>query len=472
MTDVKINETSADICGDLTGSEPICETTATTPNTQYFSTSSFYSSIRYTISDVVPGVGSVASPGSFINSNTIDWTAGFHGTFNIESYATGCDGIENVSPGVHTVRIYPNLDPPSDISYDPNTLPDCPAILGETTQFMSSSEVTWSWNNNSAGTINSVTGLVTWAEGWSGTVVITATSFGCGGESLSRTVIIPDSPRLSRISDITTTNQSVCVGSDIRTISYEIIGSATGANVSGIDDLNLAITPRSENQIDTFVIAGLMNDAGDVYTLTIDQVPYTVTIGEDATAAGGVGVVDLLEEVVQVFVYKINQASLGITAVNDGPAGQFTLTSNKFDFTVDTSLNDVLLDDGVITFNRTIIANGGTFIDISGKITSTLQVSTTTTYQYTITTVGGTCTPTTAQGFITVSPNSTMALQAGMDTGQTICNNSIGAFDPIVYNLTNASTVNVSWTPARPTGINHTHLFRNQISTIDLGGRW
>ena len=48
-----------------TGSEPICETTATTPNTQYFSTSSFYASIRYAISNVLPGVGSVASPGSF-----------------------------------------------------------------------------------------------------------------------------------------------------------------------------------------------------------------------------------------------------------------------------------------------------------------------------------------------------------------------------------------------------------------------
>ena len=58
---------------------------------------------------------------------------------------------------------------------------------------------------------------------------------------------------------------------------------------------------------------------------------------------------------VQVFVYKINQASLGITAVNDGPAGQFTLTSNNFDFSVGTSFNDVAGNDGVITFNRTIV---------------------------------------------------------------------------------------------------------------------
>ena len=193
-------------------------------------------------------------------------------------------------------------------------------------------------------------------------------------------------------------------------------------------------------------------------------------MGENAVPAGGAGVVDLLEEVVQVFVYKINQANLGITAVNDGPAGQFTLTSNAFDYTVNTSLNDIDGDDPGVSFTRTIVADGGTFIEISGTISATLSITVPTTYQYTITTTGGTCTPTTAQGFITVSPNSTMTLQAGMDTNQTVCNNSIDSLNPMVYDLANASTVNVNWTPSRPTGINHSHVIQNQISTIALGG--
>ncbi len=46
-----------------------------------------------------------------------------------------------------------------------------------------------------------------------------------------------------------------------------------------------------------------------------------------------------------------------------------------------------------------------------------------------------------------------MTIQPGMDLGQTICNNSVGAFDPIIYNLDNALTVNVNWTPNRPTGL-------------------
>ena len=195
--------------------------------------------IRYEIANVVPGAGSVASPGSFVSSGVIDWNAGFHGSFSVESYATGCDGIENPNPGVHTARIYETLAAPSDISYDPLTLPNCPAVSGDTTQFTSSTQVTWSWNNELAGNIDSVSGLVTWADGWSGTVVITATSFGCGGQSLSRTVVIPDSPGLTRTSALFTTNQNVCVGSDISSIRYEINGSATGADVTGINDLNL-----------------------------------------------------------------------------------------------------------------------------------------------------------------------------------------------------------------------------------------
>ncbi|MGY8867257.1 MAG: hypothetical protein ACKVJK_16795, partial [Methylophagaceae bacterium] len=99
-----IFETSKNICGTLTGAEPLCKTTATTPNTQYFSTSGFYSTISYTLdlSSIIPGSGSVGSPGIFVSSFTgeFNWNDGFHGTFNIESQAVGCDGIAFGTKGV------------------------------------------------------------------------------------------------------------------------------------------------------------------------------------------------------------------------------------------------------------------------------------------------------------------------------------------------------------------------------------
>ena len=83
-------------------------------------------------------------------------------------------------------------------------------------------------------------------------------------------------------------------------------------------------------------------------------------------------------------MFKINAATLGITAVKNA-AGDFTLTSNAFDFTVNTSLNDVDADDPGISFTRNIVDNGGTFIEISGTISPSLPVTAQTAYQYTIT---------------------------------------------------------------------------------------
>ena len=182
--------------------------------------------------------------------------------------------------------------------------------------------------------------------------------------------------------------------------------SFTGADITGIDDLNLFEQLSSENQVDRFTVSDDFSDDGDSYTLTIDQVPYTVTIGENnqTLIPASDGDVDTFTEVAQLFVAKINNASLGITAV-DGGGGVFTLTSNGFDYTVGTSLNDVAGNEPLVTFTRTVVADGGTFIEISGTVSSNLAITAPTTYQYTIRTTGGNCQPFEAQGFISVSPN-------------------------------------------------------------------
>ena len=470
MTGFEINETSANICGDLTGAEPWCQTTALTPNTQYFSSASFYTDIRYAIGSVVPGTGSVASPG-VIDAVTgeLNWAAGFHGTFNVESYATGCDGVENPSPGLHNVRIYPNLDPPTDITFDPLTLPNCPAQTGDTTDFNSSDFVTWSWNNDSAGEINSVTGVVTWADGFSGSVVITATSFGCGGGALTRTVTIPDLPRLSRTSALgTMTQNNICVGSDINMIRFEILGAATGADVTGLPSgVNEGVV--TVDQITDVDLNLILNEVGDEHVITIDGVDYTVAVGEDnsvLTATPG-NVVNTRDEVIELLEDKINTAALGITAVDNG-GGNMTLTSNGFDFSLQTSLNDLGVATPLITFSETDVQNGGRFVEIIGA--PNVVITERTTYPFTIRTTGSVCDPDEAVGSITVSPLSTITIQAGMDDNQQICNNSPGVLVDIVYDVTNATSVDVSWAPSRPNNINSFFVTQNQISTITLGG--
>ena len=61
MNGFETNPTSELICGVSTGAEPICETTAATPNTQYFSTAKLrFNKICYF--KCTSRVGSVASP--------------------------------------------------------------------------------------------------------------------------------------------------------------------------------------------------------------------------------------------------------------------------------------------------------------------------------------------------------------------------------------------------------------------------
>ena len=282
-----LNDTSMNLCGTLTGAEPLCKTTATTPNTQYFSTAGFYSTISFTldIASIIPGTGSVGSPGSFVSSFTGDfnWNDGFHGTFNIESQAVGCDGVAFGTKAVRTVRIYDDVGPPNDITYNPLTVPNCPPINGTTTtQFSSSSDVTWSISTSAAGVINSSTGLMTWTQGWSGSVNIIATSFGCGDPAVNtftRSIKIEGSPDFIRTSAIGTINQIVCSGNPLTQIRYEITGGATGADVTG-EPTGVTVNTSSVDQLNTVTLSDILAEAGDTHTVRINGVNYTVTVGE------------------------------------------------------------------------------------------------------------------------------------------------------------------------------------------------
>ena len=145
-----------------------------------------------------------------------------------------------------------------------------------------------------------------------------------------------------------------------------------------------------------------------------------------------------------------------------------TLTSNGFDFSLQTSLNDLGVATPLITFSETDVQNGGRFVEIIGA--PNVVITERTTYPFTIRTTGSVCDPDEAVGSITVSPLSTITIQAGMDDNQQICNNSPGVLVDIVYDVTNATSVDVAWAPSRPNNINSFFVTQNQISTITLGG--
>src|SRR5678810_276893 len=112
-----------------------------------------------------------------INATTgvMTWANGFFGSVNIQVTANGCNG-----PSAQTVRavtITPTVGTPTAITVGSGTEPTCQLTNGTTTTTYSttatnSTGFNWSLSNPSAGSINGITGVMTWANGFSGSVNI------------------------------------------------------------------------------------------------------------------------------------------------------------------------------------------------------------------------------------------------------------------------------------------------------------
>ena len=121
------------ICGpdiiNRTGALPNCEITATTPSTQFFAESENYQYITWSLSSVNPGTGSPLTVGDNISATTftqrgiIDWTTGFHGSFNLNATAMGCDGVTTSPVSTRSIVIQSKAVTPTAVSYTHLTLP-------------------------------------------------------------------------------------------------------------------------------------------------------------------------------------------------------------------------------------------------------------------------------------------------------------------------------------------------------------
>ena len=192
-------ESSRYVCGPNwnrnTGAQPICEITNSTASTQFFAQSENYQYITWSLSSVSPGTGSPLTVidneanTTFTQQGILDWTSGFHGSFNLNATAIGCDGVTTSPISTKSIVIASRAVTPTDIIVQGGSfLPSCPGSTAST-QFYSDpgagNSVTWSIDNNSAGVINCDTGVLTWNSDFSGTVNITATSTGCGAPSVT-----------------------------------------------------------------------------------------------------------------------------------------------------------------------------------------------------------------------------------------------------------------------------------------------
>jgi hypothetical protein len=173
------------------GSEPTCQLTNGTTTTTYATTATYSTGYNWSLSNVAAGS---------INPVTgvMTWANDFSGSVNIQVTANGCNSI---SPQViRVVSVTPEVGTPTPITVFAGSDPNCQLTSGTTmtiysTTATNSTGFNWSLSNAAAGSINSASGLMTWANGFSGIVDIRVMATGCGTSSqVTRTVAVNPLP--------------------------------------------------------------------------------------------------------------------------------------------------------------------------------------------------------------------------------------------------------------------------------------
>jgi hypothetical protein len=134
--------------------------------------------------------------GNSINSSTgtVTYAAGWSGTSTITASAAGCNGP---STSTHTVTITPTVGTPVFTLGATSTRCQGAGTVTYTASATNTTGITYSLNAaaiTGGNSINSATGVVTYAAGWTGSTIITASAAGCSGpRTATHTVTITPS---------------------------------------------------------------------------------------------------------------------------------------------------------------------------------------------------------------------------------------------------------------------------------------
>jgi PKD repeat protein len=172
------------------------------------------------------------------------WADGFSGNVDIRVTANGCNGPS--AQVTRSVTITPTVGTPTAITAAGE--PTCQLINGTTTTTYSTTATNntgynWSLSNALAGVINPATGVMTWANGFSGNVDIRVTANGCNGPSAQVTRTVNITPTVA-INTFTPVSSNRCQGAGIETYtttatnSTGITYSLDAASLAGFNTIN------------------------------------------------------------------------------------------------------------------------------------------------------------------------------------------------------------------------------------------
>jgi hypothetical protein len=282
------------------GSEPVCQITASTPATTYATTATYGSGFSWSLSN--PAAGTINS-----STGVVTWTSGFSGPVDIRVEAVGCNG--NSPQTVRSVTIAPAVGSPDLITISSGTEPKCLLSSGSTmtlysTTATNSTGYTWSLSNPSAGSIDASSGMMTWALHYSGTVDIQVAAHGCGtSTTASRTVDIHPLPVITLTGPveprINSTDNEYVTKSGMLSYTWSVSAGGSGSAIGDKEYVNWNTSGNQTVSVNYTDLNGCAATSPKTLNISVKPLPTVLNVRIDGYPAAGVilhGLYDFSDE--------------------------------------------------------------------------------------------------------------------------------------------------------------------------------
>lgn len=338
--------------------------------------------------------------GNSINAATgvVTFSALWLGATTITAKATGCNGPVT---STHTVTINANVSTPNFAAGAASTRCQAAGTVNYNAAAANSSGITYSLDATSlagGNTINSTTGDVTWAAGWSGSSVITASAAGCAGPKTATHTVTTTPPVGTPVFTLGS-NSTRCQAATITTYS------ASATNTTGITYLLDATSLSAGNSINpstgavafvagwtgtstiTAQAAGCSGPKSATHTVTTSPIVGSpaFTLGATSTRCQAAGTVNYLAGASNTtgITFSLDATSLGSGNTINASTGDVTFTAG---WTGNSTITASAAGCGgpkttthIVTTNPTI----GTPVFTLGSTSSRTQSNSTVTYSAT-----------------------------------------------------------------------------------------
>jgi len=341
---------------------------------------------------------------------------------------TGCNTITS---NVLTVIISPTVGTPSSISIIAGSEPVCQLSNGTTTTTYSTTATdatgyNWSINNPAAGIIDPITGVMTWADGFSGAVNIQVTANGCNGPSSQVIRIVDVTPSVGTPVFVLGGASTICQGSANITytancsnttgITYTLSASGTSSINNATGEVTWDPSYVGDATI-TATAAGCNGPTTAVHVVTITpsvEIPVFV-LGGTSTICQGSANITYTANCSNTTGITYTLSASGTSSINNATgevtwdpsyAGDVTITATAAGCNGPTTAAHVVTITPSVEIPVFVLGSASTICQGSANITYTANCSNTTGITYTLS-ASGTSSINNATGEVTWDPSYT-----------------------------------------------------------------